>query len=76
MSEPMCDMFVRNVLCGMVELSIIDAQNDKEYASKSTRREQTDNRASALHFIRSRSFKHICEILGLPADKLKRAALK
>ncbi len=76
MSEPMCDMFVRNVLCGMVELSIIDAQNDKEYASKSTRREQADNRASALHFIRSRSFAHICEILGLPADKLKRAALK
>ena len=76
MSEAMCDMFVRNVLCGMVELSIIDAQNDKEYASKSTRREQTDNRASALHFIRSKSFGHICEILGLPADKLKRAALK
>jgi hypothetical protein len=76
MSEPMCDMFVRNVLCGMVELSIIDAQNDKEYASKSTRREQTDNRASALHFIRSRSFGNICEILGLPADKLKKAALK
>jgi hypothetical protein len=69
-------MFVRNVLCGMDELSIIDAQNDKEYASKSTRREQTDNRASALHFIRSKSFKHICEVLGLPADKLKRAALK
>jgi hypothetical protein len=72
----MSEMFVRNVLCGMVELAIIDAQNDKEYACKSTRREQADNRASALHFIRSRSFGNICEILGLPADKLKKAALK
>ena len=76
MREQMCDMFVRNVLCGMVTLTILDAQNDKEYACKSTRREQAENKASALHFIRSRSFGHICEILGLPADKLKKAALK
>ena len=76
MSEPMCDMFVRNLLCGMVTLTILDAQNDKEYACKSTRREQAENKASALHFIRSRSFGNICEILGLPADKLKKAALK
>ena len=76
MREPMCDMFVRNILCGMVTLAIIDAQNDKEYACKSTRREQADNKASALHFIRSKSFGNICGILGLPADKLKKAALK
>jgi hypothetical protein len=60
----------------MVTLTILDAQNDKEYACKSTRREQAESKASALHFIRSRSFGNICEILGLPADKLKKAALK
>ena len=69
-------LFTREVLCAMVQRAILDAQliPDK-YMTQHSKNENEMFQQDAVHFIKSRGFKDICEVLALPHDKLRRKAL-
>lgn len=69
-------MFTRNILCGMIEQTVEDMRSEKIFLSKQLNDLQELDRDTALHFIRSRAFQGICDVLALPADKIKTQALK
>ena len=69
-------MFTRNILCGMVEQAVEDLRSEKVFVSKQMNAHQEIDRDTALHFIRSKAFQGICDVLALPADKIKTKALK
>jgi hypothetical protein len=68
--------FTRNLLCGMIEQAVEDMRSDKVFLSKQLNDLQELDRDTALHFIRSKAFQGICDVLALPADKIKTKALK
>ena len=68
--------FTRKLLCGMIEQTVADLQSEKVFVSKQMNAHQEIDRDTALHFIRSRAFQGICDVLALPADKIKTQALK
>jgi len=68
--------FTRNILCGMIQQTVADLQSEKVFKSKQLNEEQELDRNSAIHFIRSKAFQGICDVLALPADKIKTRALK
>ena len=69
-------MFTRNILCGMIEQAVEDMRSEKVFLSKQLNDLQELDRDTALHFIRSKAFQGICDVLALPADKIKTQALK
>jgi len=69
-------MFTRNILCGMVQQAVQDLRSEKVFVSKQMNAHQEIDRDTALHFIRSKAFQGICDVLALPADKIKTKALK
>ena len=69
-------MFTRNLLCGMVQQAVEDLRSEKVFISRQLNEHQERDRDSALHFIRSKAFKGICDVLSLPFDKIKTKALK
>jgi hypothetical protein len=68
--------FTRNLLCGMVQQAVEDLRSEKVFISRQLNEHQERERDSALHFIRSKAFQGICDVLSLPADKIKTKALK
>lgn len=68
--------FTRNLLCGMIQQTVADLQSEKVFLSKQLNEAQELDRESAIHFIRSKAFQGICDVLALPADKIKTRALK
>ncbi len=68
--------FTRNLLCGMIQQAVADLQSEKVFQSKQLNEAQELDRESAIHFIKSRAFQGICDVLALPADKIKTRALK
>jgi hypothetical protein len=54
---------VRNLLCAVIEYSIVQAGSKNELV-----------RDEALSFLHSKSYQSICDLLDLPADKLRQAA--
>ena len=68
--------FTRALLCGMIQQTVADLQSEKVFLSKQLNEEQELDRNSAIHFIRSKAFQGICDVLALPADKIKTKALK
>ena len=68
--------FTRNLLCGMVQQAVEDLRSEKVFMSKQLNEHQERDRDTALHFIRSKAFQGICDVLSLPADKIKTKALK
>jgi hypothetical protein len=68
--------FTRALLCGMIEQTVADLQSEKVFKSKQLNEEQELDRNSAIHFIRSKAFQGICDVLALPSDKIKTQALK
>jgi hypothetical protein len=68
--------FTRNLLCGMVQQAVEDLRSEKVFVSKQMNAHQEIDRDTALHFIRSKAFQGICDVLSLPADKIKTKALK
>jgi hypothetical protein len=68
--------FTRNILCGMIEQAVQDLRSEKVFMSKQLNEHQERDRDTALHFIRSKAFQGICDVLSLPADKIKTKALK
>jgi len=68
--------FTRALLCGMIQQAVADLQSEKVFLSKQLNEAQELDRESAIHFIRSKAFQGICDVLALPADKIKTRALK
>jgi hypothetical protein len=68
--------FTRNLLCGMIQQTVADLQSEKVFLSRQLNEHQERERDSALMFIRSKAFQGICDVLALPADKIKTKALK
>lgn len=68
--------FTRNLLCGMIHQAVYDIKCEKVFLSKQLNEAQELDRESAIHFIRSKAFQGICDVLALPADKIKTRALK
>jgi len=68
--------FTRNLLCGMVKQAVEDMRSEKVFVSKQMNAHQEIDRDTALHFIRSKAFQGICDVLSLPADKIKTKALR
>jgi hypothetical protein len=75
-------MFTRNVLCGMIRQAVIDAKNDREYMSCSNVTGRENNQRSAIQFLNSEFYRHLCEALGrasgigLPHDRIRLEAMK
>jgi len=68
--------FTRSLLCGMIQQAVADLQSEKVYMTKQLNEAQELDRESAIHFIKSKAFQGICDVLALPADKIKTRALK
>ena len=68
--------FTRSLLCGMIQQAVADLQSEKVFLSKQLNEAQELDRESAIHFIKSKAFQGICDVLALPADKIKTRALK
>jgi hypothetical protein len=68
--------FTRSLLCGMIQQAVADLQSEKVFLSRQLNEAQELDRESAIHFIRSKAFQGICDVLALPADKIKTRALK
>jgi hypothetical protein len=68
--------FTRNLLCGMIQQTVADLQSEKVFLSRQLNEHQELDRESAIHFIKSKAFQGICDVLALPADKIKTRALK
>jgi hypothetical protein len=67
--------FTRSLLCGMIQQTVADLQSEKVFKSKQLNEEQELDRNTAIHFIKSKAFQGICDVLALPADKIKTKAL-
>jgi hypothetical protein len=67
--------FTRNLLCGMIQQAVQDLQSEKVFLSRQLNESQELDRESAIHFIKSKAFQGICDVLALPADKIKTKAL-
>jgi hypothetical protein len=68
--------FTRSLLCGMIQQAVQDLQSEKVFLSRQLNEHQELDRESAIHFIKSKAFQGICDVLALPADKIKTRALK
>ena len=68
--------FTRSLLCGMIQQAVADLQSEKVFLSRQLNEHQELDRESAIHFIKSKAFQGICDVLALPADKIKTRALK
>ena len=68
--------FTRALLCGMIQQAVADLKSEKVFLSRQLNEAQELDRNSALLFIRSKAFQGICDVLSLPADKIKTKALK
>jgi len=75
-------MFTRSVLCGMIRQAVIDAKNDREYLSLDNINGRENNQRSAMQFLNSEFYRHLCEALGnasgigLPHDRIRLEAMK
>ncbi len=75
-------MSTRNVLCGMIRQAVIDAKNDREYMSRDNGKERERNQRSAMQFLNSEFYRHLCEALGrasgvrLPHGRIRLEAMK
>lgn len=68
--------FTRNLLCGMVLCAYSDLQFDSEYKRNYDNSNATKNKMTAIHFFQSAFFDNLCQVLDIPADKIRTAALK
>jgi hypothetical protein len=56
--------FTRELLCGMIEQAVLDAQNETVYESKSLNEHREMNQRSAIAFLNSTLYSQLCTALG------------
>jgi len=71
-------LFTREIACQIVKRAWYDIKGDKEeeYVRQSDNNSREKYRRSAIHFLGSKAFETICDAVGLPADRIRIAALK
>ena len=72
---------IRNLLCGMIEVAVIDARNNSKFKSKYKQREIDKSRESAIAWIENRSdskinFNEICDALGIDSECVRESINK
>ena len=71
-------LFTREIACQIVKRAWYDIKGDKEeeYVRQSDNNHREKYKRSAIHFLGSKAFETICDAVGLPADRIRTAALK
>jgi hypothetical protein len=73
--------FTRELLCGMIEQAVLDAQNENIYESKSLNEHREMNQKSAIAFLNSTFYIQLCIALGnaagltMPAKRIRQKAM-
>ena len=67
--------YLRRVLEEIIEITIFDMTDEREFKSKSLRKEQARNKAGALAFIRCSTFEIVCDAVGVPACRVRTKCL-
>ena len=71
-------LFTREIACQIVKRAWYDIKGDEDegYVRQSDNLRREIYRHSAIHFLGSKAFETICDAVGLPADRIRTAALK
>jgi hypothetical protein len=67
--------YLRRILIGMVQYTVDDLNNEREFKTRQNQNAQRHNYESALTFIRSRAFDVVCDAIDLPACRVRRRCL-
>jgi hypothetical protein len=68
--------YLRKVMIGILEVTVEDLTDERKFKSQSNRNDQLRNKAEALTFIRSTAFDLVCDIVGVPACRIRTKCLK
>lgn len=68
--------YLRRVLVGILQVTIDDLTDEREFKTQSNREEQRRNKEDALQFIRSSAFDLLCDALNIPACRVRTKCLK
>jgi hypothetical protein len=68
--------YLRRVMIGILEVTVEDLTDERKFKTASNRNAQTLNKAEALTFIRSTAFDVVCDIVGIPACRIRTKCLK
>jgi hypothetical protein len=68
--------YLRRVMIGILEVTVEDLTDERKFKSQSNRNAQALNKAEALAFIRSTAFDVVCDIVGIPACRIRTKCLK
>jgi hypothetical protein len=68
--------YLRKVMIGILEVTVEDLTNKRKLKTVSGRNRQALNKAEALTFIRSTAFDVVCDIVGVPACRIRTKCLK
>ena len=68
--------YLRRVLVGIIQVTIEDLTDAREFKSHDNIVAQERNRTEALAFIRSSAFDLICDALNIPACRVRTKCLK
>jgi len=71
-------LFTREIICQMIRRAWYDIKGDEDegYVRQSDNIRREIYRHSAIHFLGSKAFETLCDAVGLPADRIRTAALK
>jgi hypothetical protein len=68
--------YLRKVMIGILEVTVEDLTDERKLQTVSNQNEQALNKAEALTFIRSSAFDVVCDIVGVPACRIRTKCLK
>jgi hypothetical protein len=68
--------YLRKVMIGILMVTIEDLTNKRKLKTASGRNKQALNKAEALTFIHSTAFDLVCDIVGVPACRIRTKCLK
>ena len=68
--------YLRRILIGILQVTVEDLTDDREFKTPENRRQQDYNRRDALAFSRSSAFDLVCDAVGVPACRIRTKCLK
>jgi hypothetical protein len=68
--------YLRRVMIGILMVTIEDLTDERKLQTVSNQNEQALNKTEALTFIRSTAFDVVCDIVGVPACRIRTKCLK
>jgi hypothetical protein len=67
--------YLRRVLIGILEVTVEDLTDERNFKTLENRRNQALNKSEALTFIRSSAFDLVCDAVGIPACRIRTKCL-